>query len=118
KEFRNQLYDVHTLPTRHYMNEVITNPEFKEIIGDEAIINIFDQAIQRSVDSQKMYRANDQSRNLGSAVWRFYNGLGNKIALGGILSYAKQYAPTYMVTQANMPKNHMDIPLRVIHMSL
>lgn len=118
KEYRNQLYDSYTLPTRHYMNQVITNKEFVEMVGDEAIVRIFDNSIQRTVDSQKQYRVKAQSRNVMSAIWRFYNGLGNKLALGGVLSYAKQYAPTFMVTQANMPPKHMDIPLRVMSLAM
>lgn len=101
--YRKQVYDVKTLPTRYHMANVLTSPEFLESLGgDKDLRNMYINAFGQRVSFEKQGLKVKQNETAVEFTWNMLNSVGNKIALGGILTpFLKQFFPAFSSTAIN-----------------
>jgi hypothetical protein len=101
--YRKQVYDVKTLPTRYHMANVLTSPEFLEALGgDKDLRNMYINAFGQRISFEKQGLKVKQNESTTEFILSMLNSVGNKIALGGILTpFLKQFFPAFSSTAIN-----------------
>jgi hypothetical protein len=101
--YRKQVYDVKTLPTRYHMANVLTSPEFLEALGgDKDLRNMYINAFGQRISFEKQGLKVKQNESTTEFILSMLNSVGNKIALGGILTpFLKQFLPAFSSTAIN-----------------
>lgn len=104
--YRKQVYDVKTMPTRYYMASVLTSPEFLDALGKDRLIrDLYQKSFAQRIGFEKQGLIVPKAESNTRFIWNTLNSLGNKIALGGILTpFLKQFLPAFASTAINTSK--------------